>query len=413
MKEFSWNLFEKLSQKYGDFFYLLDLKKFESNYSDFLEAFRAIYPNTNIAYSYKTNYIPRLCELVNSLGGYAEVVSRMEYELAVRIGVSPSKIIFNGPLKFHEDIEIALLSGSIVNLDSLSEVAIVKNIADKMPEVNFAVGIRCNFDIGVGTVSRFGFDTDGEELQEALKTLNSIVNCSIVGLHCHFSAPQRNIESYALRTQKMLYIYAKYFRQNHLRFIDIGGGFCGRMSEELQTQLDYYCPTYKEYAEIIAAQFANEFPSVSGPQLILEPGVAITGDVMKFVCSVVGTKTIRLKNFIQTTGSIYNIKPTLHKKNLPVRVYSPQSSKTEIPKEYDIVGFTCMEHDYLFRGFRGAVLQGDYIVFDNVGAYTNVLVPPFIRPAPPIVSVDIDSGSDELVKGKETFDNVFSTYKMN
>ena len=78
-----------LRNEYGDAFYLLDSERFKENYLELREAFSAIYSNFNIAYSYKTNYTPKLCKIVNELGGYAEVVSEMEAELAIKCGVQP------------------------------------------------------------------------------------------------------------------------------------------------------------------------------------------------------------------------------------------------------------------------------------------------------------------------------------
>ena len=69
---------ETLQNKYGEAFYLLDSTRFRKNYAELKAAFNDVYPNWNIAYSYKTNYTPKLCRIVNELGGYAEVVSEME-----------------------------------------------------------------------------------------------------------------------------------------------------------------------------------------------------------------------------------------------------------------------------------------------------------------------------------------------
>lgn len=132
--QLSWKTLQNLEQEFGDAFFILDLDKFKRNYQEFLHGFRSIYPHTNLGYSYKTNYIPKLCQTVDSLGGYAEVVSQMEYDLALRIGVSPTRIIFNGPLKSPEDLENAILAGSIVNLDCLEEVEIVAALARRLPE---------------------------------------------------------------------------------------------------------------------------------------------------------------------------------------------------------------------------------------------------------------------------------------
>ena len=84
---------ESLRSNYGDAFYLLDSDQFISNFNELKETFTHIYPHFNIAYSYKTNYTPKFCRIVKDLGGYAEVVSEMELEIAKRIGCDANKII--------------------------------------------------------------------------------------------------------------------------------------------------------------------------------------------------------------------------------------------------------------------------------------------------------------------------------
>ena len=111
----------ELQKEHGDAFYLLDSALFQQNYAEMKREFSTLYANFNIAYSYKTNYTPKLCKLVNSMGGYAEVVSEMELELAERIGVMPENIIWNGPVKRYDVMERFLLSGGTVNLDSMED----------------------------------------------------------------------------------------------------------------------------------------------------------------------------------------------------------------------------------------------------------------------------------------------------
>jgi diaminopimelate decarboxylase len=65
---------DKIAAKHGPSFYLLDSRQFEDNFVRLASAFQKYYPKTTIAYSYKTNYVPRYCEIVSNLGGYAEVV---------------------------------------------------------------------------------------------------------------------------------------------------------------------------------------------------------------------------------------------------------------------------------------------------------------------------------------------------
>ena len=412
----SWDELNNLEQEYGDSFYILDIRKFEKNYKDFLEGFRSIYPKTNFGYSYKTNYIPFLCKSVNSMGGYAEVVSQMEYELALRVGVKPENIIFNGPLKHKDDLEKAILKGSTVNLDCQEEVEIVAALARRFPEHKIEVGIRCNFDIGANRISRFGFDVEAGELDRIFKTFAELDNCSVAGLHCHLNTVTRSIESYALRTQKILELSDYYFQNSTPKFLDIGGGFFSHMTDDLQQQFDFHIPSYQEYATAIASQFKEHFSSSSNPELIpeliLEPGVAVVADVMKYVGKIVGLKTIRSRQLALFVGSIHNVKPTMTDKKLSSKLYAnPHNNHHDkIKAPVDLVGYTCMEHDCLYKDYTEEVGIGDYLVFDNIGAYTVVFKPPFIRPNPPIVSYDSAVNEYSLCRRQETSTDVFSTY---
>lgn len=181
MSDYSWEKLFELESSFGDAFYLLDLDKFKENYLEFLNAFRVIYSNTHIAYSYKTNYMPKLCNIVDELGGYAEVVSSLEYDLALKIGVLPDMIVFNGPYKRKQDIEKSLLAGSMVNLDSYYEVDFAEEILQDNPDKVGMVGLRLNFSIDGVPPSRFGFDIESERFSIMVERLKGIPNCEIVG----------------------------------------------------------------------------------------------------------------------------------------------------------------------------------------------------------------------------------------
>ncbi|MEG4086680.1 alanine racemase [Microcoleus sp. POL10_C6] len=408
----SWQTLHKLEKEYGDSFFILDIRHFENNYKEFLQGFSSIYPNTNLGYSYKTNYIPKLCQTVHSMGGYAEVVSQMEYDLAIAIGVPPTRIIFNGPLKQQEDLEKAILAGSIVNLDCLEEVEMVEALAERLPEQKIAVGLRCNFEIDTTRISRFGFDVAGGELDRAFKRLTALNNCSVDGLHCHISTAARSTESYGRRTQRILELTDYYFKNKQPNFIDIGGGFYGKMTEDLKSQFDGYIPKYHEYAEAVAPQLKSKYRDNSGPELIIEPGVAIVSDVLNFVAKVVGIKTVRSRQIALVVGSVHNVKPTGTDKNLSLRVYGndENAEQRKLAGQVDIVGYTCMEHDCLYKDYSGEIGIGDYAVFENMGAYTVVFKPPFIRPNPPIISYDSIQNEYTLIRRRETSQDVFSTY---
>ena len=398
------NLIKKLSEEFGDAFYLLDSAQFRTNFAELKSEFVSIYDNFNIAYSYKTNYTPKICKIVNELGGYAEVVSDMETEIALRVGVEPKKIIWNGPYKNYKKVEELLLLGGTVNLDSVYEIDELNDIAKKHADKMLSVGIRVNFDVNDGVRSRFGFDVESTDFGKVLRFVQETANLDMVGLQCHFAT--RRLETWKPRAEKMLALLDDL---NIVpRHIDLGGGLFGKMAESLKTQFDSAMPTYEEYAREVAPLFADHYKNRKDrPMLLIEPGSALVGDCMRFACKVVNVKEVRGKYIATLLGSIYNINPTLNKKNPPIEVY-PMGNKQIAYEDLDFGGFTCIESDYLYRNFNGKVARGDMVVFGNVGSYSIVLKPPFILPNFPIV--DISEGGTELIKRGEVFDDLFHTF---
>lgn len=401
-------LIANLCKEYGDAFYLLHSARFKRNTIEFKKAFTDIYPNFNIAYSYKTNYIPKLCKIVDRLGGYAEVVSDMELEIALRIGVSPYKIIWNGPYKNAGKVRELLIAGGIVNIDSAYEIGMIKEISELNLGKMLKVGIRCNFDIGDKVTSRFGLDIESEDFRRVLDFIRNSPNLHFVGLHCHFAT--RSLETWLPRTAKMLGMLDDFGIIPEI--IDLGGGLYGKMADSLKVQFDSPIPTYKEYADVVASAFLAHYgtlPAEQRPLLLLEPGSALAGDCMSFVSRVVSIKNIRGKSIATLLGSIYNINPTLNTKNPPVTVFH-MGGEVKRYSDLDFGGFTCIESDYLYRHYSGPLAQGDMVMFDNVGSYSVVLKPPFILPNFPVL--DIDGNETEIIKNGECFEDLFQTYKF-
>lgn len=232
------SIIKNLRQNFGDAFYLLDSLQFRKNFTELKNSFAAIYPNINIAYSYKTNYTPKLCDIVNKMNGYAEVVSEMELEIALRVGVPYDRIIWNGPIKNPSVVKNYLLAGGTINIDSIEETEYIRNIAQKHPDSILCVGIRCNFDVGDSVVSRFGFDTEGEDFMNTIKFVRDTRNIRFRSLQCHFA--KRQIEYWPARAKGMISLVDKL--DIIPETIDIGGGMFGKMDESLKAQFSSVIP---------------------------------------------------------------------------------------------------------------------------------------------------------------------------
>lgn len=395
-------IIKQLQTEYGEAFYLLDSAQFRKNYAELKTAFNNIYPNWNIAYSYKTNYTPKLCKIVNELGGYAEVVSEMELEIAKRVGCKMECVIWNGPIKNVPIMEQFLLDGGTINIDSIEELEQVKDIHNRHADKLIHVGIRCNYDVNDGVVSRFGFDIDGAEFMEAVKFATTTKNVKFINFQCHFA--KRQIAYWPARAKGMVDLI------DRLGFIperiDIGGGLFGKMADSLRAQFSCEIPDYKAYAKAAAQVFADYFADKDvKPELLIEPGSAVVGDCMKFIGTVKTIKNVRGKWIATVLGSQKNISMTGI--NPPMEVIA-MGGEQKAYKNLDFVGFTCIEGDVLYHNYTGKLAHQDAIVISNCGSYSLVMKPPFILPNFPVV--DISEGKTELIKRGETFDDLFHTF---
>ena len=126
----------KLEKEYGESFYLSDRGLFRKNLIEMRDAFRKYYEKTNIAYSFKTNYMPAICEIVREEAAYAEVVSEMEYELAKRIGFPDNEIYYNGPYKKKHFVLDMLKHGVRINIDNWQEYEMPSLVNHSLDYVN-------------------------------------------------------------------------------------------------------------------------------------------------------------------------------------------------------------------------------------------------------------------------------------
>lgn len=394
----------KLRREYGDAFYLLDSEQYRNNFIELRDTFRKIYPNFNIAYSYKTNYTPKFCKIVNELEGYAEVVSEMELEIAQRVGVKPDRIIWNGPIKNPQKLEEFLVTGGTDNIDSIEELAMVKTIAERHSDKMLNLGIRCNYEVGDGVVSRFGFDVESDDFRKVLEFVTMTKNVHFINFQCHFA--KRQIEYWPARAKGMMQLVDRLGIIPER--IDIGGGLFGKMADSLKAQFTNEIPGYQAYAEAAAAIFADYFADKDvKPELLIEPGSAVVGDCMKFVGTVKSIKSVRGKSFATVLGSQKNI--SMSGINPPMEVIAMGGEQKEY-ENLDMVGFTCIEGDVLYHGYNGKLAHEDAIVISNCGSYSLVMKPPFILPNFPVL--DISTGQTEVIKRGEVFDDLFHTFNF-
>ena len=263
-----------LAEVHGPSFYLVDIEKFRENFSNLLGAFKTHYSKTKIAYSYKTNYLPNLCAAVDQLGGYAEVVSKLEMELAQRLNIIDSNIFFNGPIKDPEAVRLLLTHGGTVNIDSLDEFTTIITWLEDAQVGPISLGIRCNFDVTGDSNSRFGLDPRSGTFKQIMDQCHRHPKINLTGFHCHFAS--RAIGSWTSRASMMVE-FLQQVPDEIFSGLKQSVWVVGCQVKCLMKCNNVTPSLFEEYALAAAEPFAQlikQRGALCEPELIIEPGTA-------------------------------------------------------------------------------------------------------------------------------------------
>jgi diaminopimelate decarboxylase len=346
---------------------------------------------------------------VKKLGGYAEVVSDMELILALKVGYPHALIIYNGPCK-GPMMEEHILQGGISNIDNLAEAERVIQLARQYPDKCLKVGLRINSDIGANFISRFGLQIDTEGIQQVVDAIHAQPNLKLVGLHMHVSRA-RFLSAWQHRIDNILYAADKYI-EGVPEYIDLGSGMFADMEDFLKNQFTIEVPTYQEYAKVVAGTMARHYASSSQkPMLFTEPGTTVVSRYLSLFTSVIGLKEIWGKRFAIVDTDYHQLGETGHMMRCPYTIFRNKTGGKSLEGPLDVVGYTCLEQDVLFKDMPEALTEGDVLQFRNIGGYSIVYKPPFIQPNCAMLALTEDGEVIEI-KRKETFEDIFQTFNF-
>jgi diaminopimelate decarboxylase len=382
-------------------------EKFKENLRQLKSAFTKYYPNVVIGYSYKTNYTPDVCLAAHEEGAMAEVVSEMEVEMALHHLKDHSQIIYNGPTKSKPSIEKVIIAGGIINIDSQKDIEIIRGILAENSKLTVNVAFRLNSNYGE-IYSRFG--QRDEDVTEQIDLLKRDEQFKIIGLHLHL--PHRSLESFAHRVDVLIDILGKIDLPN-IKYINVGGGFFGKLSSVLKQSLGVKsAPSYEDYGELIGGrlfEFFSKRTIGNAPILYLEPGSSVIADCFTFVSKLHVLKSFQNRNILVSFAGRHLLTPTNKTIKLPCEIVNTQAQIDKLTSkktQYEIVGYTCIESDILgfVEGNVNLDLDNSFVEFTNVGSYSIVMGSNFILPEPPIFRIDGENKIKTIRKRREARD---------
>ena len=88
-----------LLKKYHSPLFIISEKKLRANVRNLKKTFLSLWPKVKHAWPYKANYLSAVCTILHQEGSLAEIVSQFEYQIAAKLGLHGSQIIWNGPTR--------------------------------------------------------------------------------------------------------------------------------------------------------------------------------------------------------------------------------------------------------------------------------------------------------------------------
>jgi len=393
---------KSIAANHGTPVFVFSEKHIRKTYRKLLDIMKMQYPNTEVSWSYKTNYMGAICSIYHSEGAKAEVVSGMEYDMARRLGVPGERIIFNGPGKKKHELIRAMQDGAKIHIDHLDELYQIEMLSEEtgiIPEV----AIRVNMDTGISPMwTRFGFNFESGEAYRAIQRMVSGKRMKLTGLHTHIGTFIIDANAYYWAANKLLQLAQK-IKENFqiiVDYIDLGGGFASQNTLLSQyTPGELASPSFHQYATAIGNAFnESDFVREHNPTLMLETGRVLIDEAGYLIASVLAKKNLPTgeRALILDSGVNVNITAWWYKQRvLPTRPFGGSYQNTVF------YGPLCMNIDVVRPAMPFPDLyKGDFVLISPVGAYNITQWMQFIEYRPRVVLIT-ETGEVEVIRERE------------
>lgn len=261
-----------------------------------------------VSYSLKANPSLAVARLTREGGAGAEVASAGELILAREAGFVPEDIVFAGPGKTEEELELAVKEGILaVNVESIGEIGRLAAIAEGLG-LTAGVGLRINpaaqlMGSGMrmgGTVGQFGMDQ--ADLAEAVEKTLAYPQLELRGVHVYTATQVFEVEALLEHCRNIFEVAleAADYAGRPLEMVDFGGGFGVPYFEKMEEfDLDGFGRGFRDLLSIYRSD-----PRLAGSRLLFELGRYLVADAGLYVTRVVDVKRIRGKAFAVTDGGM-------------------------------------------------------------------------------------------------------------
>lgn len=384
-------------------------------------------------YAVKCNNDPIVLKTLINLDTNFDCASMEEIKTILDLGVSPDRIIYANPCKAPNHIKYAAEKGVLkTTFDNAEELYKVKNYH---PKAELVIRIQVDDSKSICQLGiKFGVPLGNTR---TLLELAFKLGLKVIGVSFHVGSGCTDASAFedAIKRAKDVFEEAKEVGYN-FTLLDIGGGFPGLSGVQNEVKIEF-----EEIAEVInnaIEAYFKEEKEAGKVEFIAEPGRFFCSSAFSLVTNITSKRSIArpattelIDNNSKFSSFMYYINdgvygsfnclifdhavlpyPSFLIKNSNSGVYSYYTaehikSKEEL-FESSLWGPTCDSMDLLTQSIKLPELSiGDWLLFENMGAYTLVAASRFNGMNKPKIYY-LDSESDIMpLDLKPTYNTCF------
>jgi len=401
-----------LKERYGTPLYVMDETHIRNQCRYFKDNFSHERVRATVIYASKAFLTIAMCQLIEEEGLALDVVSGGELHTAKKAGFPMEYVYFHGNNKSPAEIDMALALGVgtliVDNDDELTRI--IRAIsAEEQIDIMLRInpGIEAHTHEYIATTkndSKFGLSIFDAATLKTIRRINDHPNLVFRGFHSHIGSQIFDSDSFIKHADTILEYIKKVTETTGITVdkMNLGGGFGVRYVE--QDAPDVGHTILKRLLDAVDEKTAAL--GIDAPEVLIEPGRAITANAGITLYEVGGTKrTFGGKTYVFTDGSMADhLRTALYQAEYQGVLANRMHDKAE--NTYTVTGKACESGDIIIRHCELPTPEkGDLLAVLSTGAYHYSMASNYNRLTRPAV-LFVKDGTANVVVRRETYEDL-------
>ncbi len=400
----------EIAGRFGTPVFVTSERRIRENYRRIHGAFSSRRKKFRLHYAFKANNNLSIIRILRGEGAGADCSGPAEIFLARMCGFGPEEIIYSGNYNSGNELEYALKSGCIINIDDAPILDTLLAYGD--PRI---VSFRINPGIGKGKYE--GIVTAGPDAkfgmreEEALSAYRHAMRKGIrrFGMHMMTGSNVLDAEYFPTVSEKLMGIASRISAELGIdfEFIDIGGGF------GVPYQPGEEALPIEEVAASVVSVFESALSAngrMGDPVLVVEPGRYLVCDSTVLLSTVTHVKK-SYRIFVGCDAGMNTLlRPALYGAYHEVLLANRLRMKKSVT--VNITGQICENSDMMAKDrLMPQTSPGDILAFLNAGAYGFSMSSRY-NTRPMAAEVLVHNGKAELIREREDFTDLVQRQRI-